>query len=161
MKRLLLAALLAASPLLSMAQVNVDVNIGAPNFYGQVDLENDAPPPVVFLTPVVVQQVPSDVYYPPVYLRVPETYYQHWPQYCAMYNACYQPVFFVQESWYLQVYAPMYRSRYPYGRPGFTPRAYYGAPRYDYGPPRYDDRRDHRNERHDDRRDERRDDDRR
>ncbi|PRC92416.1 hypothetical protein [Solimicrobium silvestre] len=160
MKRLLLATLLAASPLLSMAQVSVGVNlnIGDPNFYGQVDLENGPPPPVMYSTPVVVQPAPPGVYYPPVYLRVPTVYYQNWPQYCGMYNACYQPVFFVQENWYMHVYAPMYRSRYPHGRPGFAPRAFYNQ---HGGPgPRVEERRDeHGGQRHEDRHEEHREED--
>jgi len=174
MKRLLLssvitaslATLLIASPPSALAQVSVGVNfnVGDPNFYGQVDLENGPPPPVMYNTPVVVQPAPPGVYYPPVYLRVPPAYYQNWPQYCSYYNACYQPVFFVQDSWYLRVYSPMYRTRYPQGRPGFAPHAYYNgrggpAPRYEE---RHDDHGGQRHEEHhDDRREEHRDDDRR
>jgi hypothetical protein len=157
MKRLLLAALCAATPLFGMAQVNVGVNlnIGDPNFYGQVDLDQGVAPPVIYNTPVAVQPAPPGVYYPPVYLRVPPIYVQNWPQYCYYYNACNMPVFFVQENWYLTVYAPMYRSRYPYGHRGFVPRAMYqrNAQPPQHVEQRHDERGDHRkDERHEDER---------
>ncbi len=115
--------------------------IGDPGYYGQVDLVNNAPPPVIYSTPYVVQPAPPGVYYPPVYLRVPPMYYQNWPQYCGFYNACLYPVFFVQEGWYMNIYSPWYHRYYPYGRPGFSARVFYnghgggyhGEPHYDRG----------------------------
>jgi len=99
--------------------------VGDPNYYGQVDLVNNTPPPVIYSTPVVAQPAPPGVVYQPVYLRVPPAYYQNWPQYCGYYNACYYPVYFVQESWYISIYSPWYRRYYPYGRPGFVAHVYY------------------------------------
>jgi hypothetical protein len=115
--------------------------IGDPGYYGQVDLVNNTPPPLIYSTPMVVQPAPPGVYYPPVYLRVPPMYYQNWPQYCGFYNACFYPVFFVQEGWYMNIYSPWYHRYYPYGRPGFTARVFYnghgggyrGEPHYDRG----------------------------
>jgi len=143
MKHVLLLALFAALPLISSAQEQypmqapmaappVNAPIGDQNYYGQVDLANNAPPPVVYTTPVVVQPAPPGVVYPPVYLRVPPGYYQNWPQYCGFYNACFYPVFFVQESWYINVYSPWYLRYYPYGRPGFVAHVYYN-PHYGGG----------------------------
>lgn len=136
MKRTILLAMFAtlvgSLPLLSSAQVQLGVNvtIGAPNYYGQIDVENGMPPPAVLSpAPIVVQPAPMGVYYPPVYLRVPYAYTQNWAMYCGYYNACYMPVFFVQDAWYINVFAPRYRYRYPHGRPGFQPRVYYN-PRY-------------------------------
>ena len=120
--------------------------IGDPNYYGQVDLGNNTAPPIVYATPMVVQPAPPGIFYPPVYLRVPPMYYQNWPQYCGFYNACFYPVFFVQDSWYMSVYSPWYRRYYPYGRPGFTAHIYYnprggayrGGPHNGYGGGRHD-----------------------
>lgn len=125
MKRVLLSALFAVFPLIGFAQDYAQIPVGHPGYYGQVDLIDNTPPPVIYSTPVVVQPVPAGVYYPPVYLRVPPGYYQNWPQYCELYNACFYPVFFVQEGWYVNIYSPWYRRYYPYGRPGFTVRIYY------------------------------------
>jgi hypothetical protein len=142
-----------------MAQIDVNVNLGDPGFYGQVDPIDNAPPPqVMYSTPVTVQPAPGGVIYQPVYLRVPPMYYQNWPQYCGYYNACYQPVFFVQENWYLNLYAPLYRYHYPHGRPGFAPHIYYNA-HYSAQQPRYEQRgngQQFREERHEEHRDERR-----
>lgn len=122
-------------------QVNPAVPVGDPNYYGQVDLVNNPPPPVVYATPVVVQPLPPGVVYPPIYLRVPPVYYQNWPYYCGYYNACAYPVLFVQDAWYLGWYSPWYLRWYPRGRPGFVVRFGYRAnyaprgmrPRGDWG----------------------------
>jgi hypothetical protein len=132
MKRLLLPALIALVTLLPISsfaqqeELPAPPPVGDPNYYGQVDPVNNAAPPVIYSTPIVVQQAPDAAYYPPVYLRVPPQYYQNWPQYCGFYNACFYPVFFVQEGWYINWYGPWYRRYYPYGRPGFSARFYYG-----------------------------------
>ena len=47
----------------------------------------------------------------PVYLRVPEGHRKHWDKHCREYNACGQQVFFVQDGWYNNTYAPRYRDR--------------------------------------------------
>ena len=164
MKHVFLLALIATLPLVGLAQEQVpqqdgpvqapmaapaaNVPVGDQGYYGQVDLANNAPPPVIYSTPVVVQPAPQGAYHPPVYLRVPPGYYQNWPQYCGFYNACYYPVFFVQDVWYLNVYAPWYRRYYPYGRPGFVASVYfnphYGGYRggYGYTPRGYGPRRE-------------------
>ena len=156
--------MLLLTPLLSMAQIRIglNLNVGHPEFYGQIDLENAPPPQVIYSTPMVVEQ--GGEYTQPLYLRVPEEYHRHWPRYCSMYNACRHPVYFVREDWYANEYAPHYRQHYPQGRPEFVPRVVYSAPQEQ----RYDERGEHREryEEHEhhqdhDRREERRDDDRR
>jgi hypothetical protein len=42
-------------------------------------------------------------------LRVPPGHAKHWSKHCHKYGACGQPVYFVEESWYNDVYAPYYR----------------------------------------------------
>lgn len=136
MKRALLVAMLTMLPLIGLAQEEASgwdqmppppaVPVGDPGYYGQVDVINTAPP-VVYATALIVQVPPPGVIYSPVYLRVPTYYYQNWPQYCGFYNACFYPVFFVQEVWYANVYAPWYRHYYPYGRPGFVAHVRYGG----------------------------------
>jgi hypothetical protein len=42
----------------------------------------------------------------PIYLRVPPGHEKHWAKYCKRYGACGQPVFFVQDNWYRDVYTP-------------------------------------------------------
>ena len=48
----------------------------------------------------------------PVYLRVPEGHRKHWNKHCRAYNACGQQVFFVQDGWYSNTYAPRYREQH-------------------------------------------------
>jgi hypothetical protein len=108
MKKLLISLALIASPLLAQAQVGVSVNIGEPGFYGQINLGNAAPPPVVYPQPVIIQAGPGPAL-PPLYLRVPPDHHKNWGRYCQQYNACGRKVFFVSDDWYRNTYAPQYK----------------------------------------------------
>lgn len=100
-------AALAGSAL--AADVGVSVSIGQPGFYGRIDLGNVPQPQLIYSAPVIIQQVPVGVVRQPVYLRVPPGHEKNWGKHCYKYNACGQPVYFVQDSWYTNVYAPRYR----------------------------------------------------
>jgi hypothetical protein len=152
MKKLIIAAALAATAaaaIPAMAQTAVSISVGQPNFFGRIDLNGGAaPPPVVYAQPVIVEQ--TRYVAQPVYLRVPEGHRKHWHKHCREYNACGQKVFFVQDSWYNNTYAPRYREEhYREARPVVVREVI--RERDDY---RDNDRRDH------DRRDHDRDDDR-
>lgn len=122
MKILTIAAGLSASLFLlstsAHAQVGVSLSVGDPGFYGRLDIGGFPPPPVVNAQPVIIAPPAGYVAVPPVYLRVPLGYQSHWRRYCARYNACGVPVFFVQDSWYLRDYAPRYHAMHlrPEGR---------------------------------------------
>jgi len=60
------------------AQVGVSVNIGEPEFFGQIEIGNTAPPPVVYANPVVIQAPVGVVVGEPLYLRVPEEHHRNW-----------------------------------------------------------------------------------
>jgi hypothetical protein len=113
MKKILCAAaaLLATAP----AFAAVSVTVGQPGFYGHLDIGSFPPPQVVYATPVVIQQAPVGVVRQPVYLRVPPGHAKNWRRYCHRYNACGQPVYFVQDNWYNSVYVPEYRNRHGHG----------------------------------------------
>lgn len=106
------AALLAAS-VPAIAQTNVSISLGQPGFYGQINIGDFGPPPVVYAQPVVVREV-REVRYraEPVYLRVPSGHRKNWSRYCGRYNACARPVMFVRDEWYTDTYAPRYRERH-------------------------------------------------
>ena len=108
MKRLLCMAALAvvAAPVFA-ADVAGSININQPGLYGRIDIGNFPPPQVIYSQPVLIQQVP--VAPQPVYLHVPPGHAKNWRKHCARYNACGQPVYFVQENWYQNVYVPQYR----------------------------------------------------
>ena len=118
MKRLAYAIAIAAACAAVPAHagnVNVAVNIGQPGYYGRIEIGNYPPPQVIYPQPVIIQQAPA---YPPapLYLRVPPGHARHWARHCGAYNACGQQVYFVQDRWYNDVYAPRYRQDYERGR---------------------------------------------
>jgi hypothetical protein len=59
----------------------------------------------------VIQPLPVGVVRQPIYLHVPPGHAKDWRKHCSKYNACGQPVYFVQENWYNEVYVPRYRDQ--------------------------------------------------
>jgi uncharacterized protein YcfJ len=131
MKRFL-CAIAAASVAASAyaADVGVSVSVGQPGFYGRIDIGNSPPPRLVYARPIVAQPAPVGVVPQPIYLRVPPGHAKHWAKHCYRYNACGQPVYFVQDSWYNGVYVPYYRKTYRVAEAAPPP-----APVYAYQPP--------------------------
>ena len=90
--------LLAAGGANAQAYVNatVDGQI-VPGVYGRIQIGNAAPPPLIYAEPVIIHRPPVAVPRAPIYLYVPPGHAKHWGKHCARYNACGQPVYFVQE----------------------------------------------------------------
>jgi len=101
--------MMAAAVAAPAADVGVSVQVGEPGFYGRIDIGNFPRPQVIYPKPVVIQPVPIGVVSQPVYLRVPPGHAKHWSKHCGKYNACGQPVYFVQDNWYTNEYVPHYR----------------------------------------------------
>ncbi|WP_029148344.1 hypothetical protein [Methylophilus sp. 5] len=117
MKKLAMGALLMAGAVTAFAEVGVAVSVGQPGFYGQIVLGNPYPAPqVIYPQPVIIQPPPVAVVQAPMYLRVPPGQMKKWGRYCGNYGACGRQVYFVQDTWYQNVYAPRYNSYA--GRPG-------------------------------------------
>ena len=118
MKALILSAALAAASFPALAQTNVSISVGQPGFYGRIDLgdayRSYGPPPVYVAQPVIVERH-RHVRAEPVYLRVPPGHRKNWRKHCRKYGACGQPVLFVQDRWYADVYAPRYREVHHHG----------------------------------------------
>jgi hypothetical protein len=113
MKRFLIGAAFATLASSAVAaDVSVSVSIGQPGFYGRIDLGNAPQPQLIYTQPVIIQSVPVGVVRQPLYLRVPPGHEKNWGKHCRKYNACGQPVYFVQENWYNNVYAPRYRDEH-------------------------------------------------
>ncbi|WP_240538317.1 hypothetical protein [Rhodoferax sp. PAMC 29310] len=111
MKKLLSGAALAVTANAALAaDVGVSVTIGEPGFYGRIVLGNVPPPRVIYTEPVIIRQ--RTVVGQPIYLRVPYGHEKKWSKHCSKYNACGQPVYFVQNDWYEQDYAPRYRTEH-------------------------------------------------
>ena len=127
MKRVL--CVLAAAALAAPAFGQVSVSVGQPGFYGRIDVGTLPSPRVMYAQPIVITPAPIGVVQQPIYLRVPPGHARHWSKYCARYNACGVPVYFVQDNWYRDVYVPYYRRTYVVA----PPPAYVAPP----PPPRY------------------------
>ena len=120
MKRFLIVAALAiiAVPALA-ADVGVSVSIGQPGFYGRIDIGNYPQPQLIYPAPVMVQPMPMGMAPQPIYLRVPPGHRKNWRKHCQRYGACGQPVYFVQDNWYNNVYVPRYRTHGNYQGEGW------------------------------------------
>ena len=105
---LILLALGASAPALA-ANVGISVNIGEPGFYGQLDIGNYPAPALLYPQPVIIS--PVVVAQPPIYLRVPAEHARHWDRYCRR-------VYFVQDQWYRQEFAPRYQREHAHAHDG-------------------------------------------
>lgn len=115
MKRFLIAAAVIAATLITfnntaLAEVGISVNIGQPNFYGQLDPNGYPQPRVIYRQPKAIWQVPINQ--PPIYMRAPRNQAKNWNKHCKKYNACDQRVLFVQDGWYNREYAPRYQEQH-------------------------------------------------
>jgi hypothetical protein len=111
MKRFLFTVALVTITVPALADdVGVSVSIGQPGFYGRIDIGNYPQPQLVYPTPVIIQPMPMGVAPQPIYLRVPLGHRKNWRKHCQRYGACGQPVYFVHDNWYNNVYVPRYRS---------------------------------------------------
>ncbi|MBC7700483.1 hypothetical protein [Aquabacterium sp.] len=104
MKKMIAVALAACAVAPVMAgttNVGVSIGINQPGVYGRIDIGNDGygQPQLVYPQPVII--APPAVVYErrPIYLYVPPAHQHDWRHYCGRYQACGQPVYFVQEQW--------------------------------------------------------------
>ncbi len=110
MKRLFMALALATTAASAFAaDVGVSISIGQPGFYGQIDIGDYPQPRLMYREPRVIQRVAVRE---PIYMHVPPGHAKNWRKHCHQYNACGERVYFVQDSWYNQVYVPHYQKRH-------------------------------------------------
>lgn len=115
MKRLCLSFAFAALAMSAQAgtDVGVSISVNQPGVYGRIDIGSVGVQPVlvyphpvvIYPRPVVVAAPVVQVVQQPVYLRVPPGHAKNWRKHCYKYDACAQPVYFVQEDWYQTNYA--------------------------------------------------------
>ena len=67
-----------------------------PGVYGRVEIGRAPPPPLIYSQPVIVSQTVVPAGIKPVYLYVPPGQARKWARYCARYQACGVPVYFVR-----------------------------------------------------------------
>ncbi len=112
MKFILIAATIFAAAIPAVAaDVGVSINIGQPGFYGRIDIGSFPQPQLIYSQPRIVERQVRYVEQP-IYLRVPPGHAKNWSKHCRTYHACGQRVYFVQDGWYNNVYAPQYRDRH-------------------------------------------------
>jgi len=106
MKTLFAIALAACAVAPAFAQTNVGVSIGInqPGVYGRIDIGAFPQPRIIYPQPIVVVQSPVAVQQQPIYLYVPPGHQKNWAKHCDRYNACGQPVYFVEENWVRERY---------------------------------------------------------
>ncbi len=101
--------LVAAASLLALSAFTMSVSVAAtpyvnatvegalaPGVYGQINIGNAPPPPLIYAQPIIVQRPAVLVQQPPLYLHVPPGHAKKWSKHCARYNACGRPVYFVR-----------------------------------------------------------------
>lgn len=103
-----LVALTVASTSAVATNIGVSVTVGDPGYHGRIDIINFPSPQLLFPEPIIIEAVPAGVVRQPVYVHVPATEAKQWRKYCKKYKSCGQPVYFVQEVWYNEVYVPEY-----------------------------------------------------
>lgn len=103
--------LMAVTPVIAEPSIGVSIGINRPGVYGRIDIGSYPAPAVVYPQPVVIAPAPVAVYQQPIYLYVPVTYQRDWGRYCGRYNACGQPVYFVQERWVRERYRHEHEGR--------------------------------------------------
>jgi hypothetical protein len=113
-----LAGLSVGGAALAQTSVGVSVQVAQPGVYGRIDIGNMPPPPVVYAKPIVVTQPAVVVPVQPTYLYVPPGHQKKWSKHCHRYNACGQPVYFVQESWVRERYEHEHGRKDKHDKPG-------------------------------------------
>ena len=113
MKKFVLTGLIAAGFTASAlaADVGVSIHIAQPSVYGRIDLGNLPQPQFLYQRPVIITPAPVVLEQQPIYLYVPVAQARNRGRYCGRYDTCGQPVYFVQEGWYRNVYVPAQRRR--------------------------------------------------
>jgi hypothetical protein len=103
MRRILAVAICAAclASGARAADVGVSISFSQPGVFGRIDIGQYPQPQVIVAQPVIVVPPPAAIPPPePVYLWVPLEHRKHWERHCREYDACGQPVYFVNHVWY-------------------------------------------------------------
>lgn len=104
----LLTISLTGPAIVQAANIDVNINIGQPGYYGRIDIGDFGRPRLIYREPIVIY--PVSVPREPIYLHVPPGHAKNWRKHCSKYNACGERVYFVQDSWYEREYVPRYQA---------------------------------------------------
>ncbi len=130
MKKLIsLLAFLTLTPITTQSIAQISVSMGQPGFYGRIDIGGYPQPALIYGKPI---RGHAGIYSgPPVYMHVPPGHARRWNHYCSYYNACNLMVYFVQPSWYNNVYVGHTAAHHAY-----IPAPIYASPPH-YSPHRH------------------------
>ncbi len=92
-------ALAASAPAFAAPSVGISIGIQQPGVYGRIDIGSYPQPELVYAEPMLISPSRVATYQRPIYLYVPVREQRDWRHQCRRYNACGQPVYFVQEQW--------------------------------------------------------------
>ena len=121
-----LALLFAVAALTSAhaeTSVGVSIGINQPGVYGRINIGDVPRPALVYPQPVIIVAPTIPYERRPIYLYVPGPHQKDWRRYCGRYNACGQPVYFVQDQWV--------RERYAQEHPGWAKKHHRGRDHHD------------------------------
>lgn len=131
MNKFLIAVTLLCSASGGAIAQSIDIPLGSSSYFGRIDLGNLSRPPVIYQEPIFAQRPDNYRTVQPQYLRVPPGHAKKWSKHCSRYNACGQPVYFVQDSWYQNTYAPSLRKTHGGGHKDKSDRGYQSSERND------------------------------
>jgi hypothetical protein len=110
-----IAALSLCAAQLAVA-ANITIGINQPGVYGRVNLGEPIPQQAwVYQEPMVIAPMQYGMQRQPIYMYVPVAHSGNWGRYCNYYNACAQPVIFVQDRWVRDRHS-QYVQQHPYQR---------------------------------------------
>jgi hypothetical protein len=114
LKKIIALAIAAAAigPVSAATSVGISIGINQPGVYGRINIGDVPRPALVYEQPMIIAPPPVMYERRPIYLYVPPLHQQDWRRYCGRYNACGQPVYFVQDQWV--------RERYQQEHPGWN-----------------------------------------
>lgn len=131
------AAALTSTPVSAEVNLNVNIGVGAPDYYGVLPIQG-VTPQLWNENPIVA--IGAAIAGAPIYLTVPNKHRRNWRRYCAQYGACGVPVYFVQRGWYNHHYGhaappppppgsrydrpPKHHNDHEYRRPPEPPRGH-------------------------------------
>jgi hypothetical protein len=115
MRRLIFAGVISALTVPALAaDVAISITAGQPGYYGRIDIGSFPRPQLMYPQAIVIEPVPV-VVPQPIYLHVPPGHAKNWRKHCGKYNACSQPVYFVSDNWYNNVYVKGHAKGYNKG----------------------------------------------
>ena len=104
MKYTILALLGTICTLITVVAQSTDtVDVG---IYGRLDLKEFPKPELINARPVLIDRSSKHASIKPIYVHVPPGHEWHWHRHCYDYDLCATPVWFVSESWFVNVYLP-------------------------------------------------------